>query len=89
MKRDSSWFEGVEPQLVFIAKKLRHAKALEETFDEAQVDYGVEADHYVGGFIFRTTRVGAFFYVRPEEKDRAEAVMLAHGFVPAREDWTG
>ncbi len=84
MKRDPSWFEGVEPELVFIAKKLRQATALEGIFDEAGVDYGVEADEYLGGFIFRTTRVGAFFYVRPADRDRAEAVMLAHGFVPAK-----
>jgi hypothetical protein len=44
----------------------------------------VEADHYASGLIFRSVKVGAFFYVRPEARERAEAVMLENGFVPAK-----
>ena len=84
MRRDPSWFEGVEPELIFIAKRLRNAKRLERIFDDSGVDYGVEADHYLGGLIFRGLRVGAFFYVRPEGRERAVAVMLENGFVPAK-----
>ena len=84
MKRDASWFEGAEPELVFVAKRLRHAQRLEGLFDEAGTDYGVEPDHYESGIIFRSVRVGAFFYVRPEARERALAVMLENGFVPAK-----
>jgi hypothetical protein len=33
--------------------------------------YGVEADEYRGGVIFRSVRAGAFFYVLPESVDAA------------------
>lgn len=84
MKRDASWFEGAEPELVFVARRLRHAQRLETLFDEAGIDYGVEPDHYESGIIFRSARVGAFFYVRPEARERAVQVMLENGFVPAK-----
>jgi hypothetical protein len=85
MKRDAAWFEGCEPELVFIAKRLRHAEKLESVFTESGIDYGVEADDYESGLIFRSVKVGAFFYVRPESRDRAESVMLQNGFVPAKQ----
>ncbi len=85
MKRDAAWFEGCEPELVFIAKRLRHAEKLESVFTESGIDYGVEADHYEGGLIFRSVKVGAFFYVRPESRERAEGVMVENGFVPAKQ----
>ena len=47
------------------------------------VDYAVEADEYQGGIVFKSARVGAFFYVRPEAKERAVDVMLANGYIPA------
>jgi len=84
MKRDAAWFEGCEPELVFVAKRLRHAEKLESIFTESGIDYGVETDHYDSGIIFRSVRIGAFFYVRPESRERAESVMLDNGFVPAK-----
>ena len=66
MKQDAQYFEGKEPALIYIAKKLRDALRLESIFAEAGVDYGVEADEYRGGIIFRSVRTGAFFYVLPE-----------------------
>lgn len=82
MKQDASFFDGKEPALIYIAKRLREALRLESVFTSAGVDYGVEADEYRGGVIFRTTRVGAFFYVLPETKDAAHDVMRRHGFKP-------
>jgi hypothetical protein len=72
----------MEPTLVYIAKKLRDAIKLESVFTEAGVDYGVEADHYRGGVIFRSVRAGAFFYVRPDSADSARDVMRRHGYRP-------
>jgi hypothetical protein len=84
MKRDAHYFEGVEPQLIFVARRLRDALSLEEALTGAGIDYGVEADEYLGGIIFKSRRTGAFFYVRPEFRESAVAVMLENGYVPAR-----
>ena len=84
MKKDADYFDGTEPHLIFIAKRLNDAIALESVLTNAGVDYAVEADEYEGGIIFRTMRVGAFFYVRPEARDSAVAVMLENGYVPAK-----
>ena len=69
--------------LIFIAKKLRDATALEAVLTAAEVDYHVEPDEYVGGFVFKTRRIGAFFYVEPEDYERAVGVMRENGYVPA------
>jgi hypothetical protein len=82
MKRDADYFDNREPILVYIAKRLRDALKLEEILTVAGIDYGVEADHFVGGVIFRRQRVGAFFYVPPESLEITRRVMLEHGYKP-------
>jgi hypothetical protein len=82
MKQEASFFAGYEPALIYIAKKLKDALRLEEVFTLAGVDYGVEADEYRGGVIFRSTRIGAFFYVRPDSTDVAREIMRRNGFEP-------
>jgi hypothetical protein len=82
MKQEPSFFEGKEPVLIYIAKKLRDALRLESVFTAAGVDYGVEADEYRGGVIFRAVRVGAFFYVLPNAVAAAHEVMLRNGYKP-------
>jgi len=80
MKRDADWFEGQEPQLIYIAKKLRDATQLEADLTEAGIDFGVEPDEYQGGVIFRRTRIGAFFYVLPGTRDAALSVLQDKGY---------
>ena len=82
MKQDSAFFEGKEPVLVYIAKRLKEALHLESLLTEAGVDFGVEADEYRGGIIFRTVRTGAFFYVLPETVPQAHQVLLQNGLKP-------
>ena len=82
MKQEAAFFDGVEPALVYIAKKLRDALKLEAVFTDAGIDFGVEADEYRGGIIFQSVRTGAFFYVRPESADAAREVMRNHGYRP-------
>jgi hypothetical protein len=82
MKQDASFFTGYEPALIYIAKKLKDALRLEEVFTLSGVDYGVEADEYRGGVIFHSTRIGAFFYVRPDSAEVAREIMRRHGFEP-------
>lgn len=84
MKRDAEHFAGTEPELIFVAKRLKDALALEGVLDNAGIDYGVEADEYDGGIIFRSKRVGAFFYVRPEVRETAITLLLENGYVPAK-----
>ncbi|MCC6263950.1 MAG: hypothetical protein IT169_10265 [Bryobacterales bacterium] len=76
MKREPSHFADRDLVLVYIAKHLSEALEVEETFTRESLDYCVEADHYHGGFLFRTTRTGAFFYVAVEEEARAEDLLL-------------
>ncbi len=83
MRQEPSFFEGKSPVLVYIAKRLKDALRLESVFSKAGVDYGVEADEYVGGFIFQRVRAGAFFYVLPESAEAARQVMLQNGYRPA------
>ena len=68
--------------LVYIARKLREAKALEELLTSRSIDYVVEADEYSGGFLFQTVRVGAFFYVRPEVAALTRQTLLDGGYKP-------
>jgi hypothetical protein len=82
MKQDAAFFEGREPVLIYIAKKLKDALRLETALTEAGIEYGVEADEYRGGVLFQSARVGAFFYVLPEAVDMAHATMLRCNFKP-------
>ena len=82
LKQDASFFEGSEPVLIYIAKKLKDALRLEGIFTGSGLDYGVEADEYRGGVVFRSVRTGAFFYVRPESVERALELMRANGYKP-------
>jgi len=66
--------------LVYIAKKLKEALLLESALTDSGVEYAVETDKYSGGVIFRSERVGAFFYVLPEAAEQARAIMQQHGF---------
>ncbi len=75
MRREPDFFgEGEELVLVYIARKLKEALAIEKLFTENGLDYLVEPDLYSGGIIFRTERTGAFFYVarrKPNKRPRA------------------
>jgi hypothetical protein len=80
MRRDADFFEDREMDLIYIAKKLKEALRLEAMLTESGVEYAVETDKYSGGVLFRSERVGAFFYVLPESLEQAHEVMRKHGF---------
>lgn len=82
MKQEAEFFDGQEPVLIYIAKRLRDALKLEALFTEAGLDYGVEADEYRGGIIFGNTRTGAFFYVLPGSAASAREIMRRGGYKP-------
>lgn len=85
MKQDAAYFEGREAVLVYIAQRLPDALRLEEALTQCGVDFGVEADEYTGGIVFRRVRAGAFFYVLPESVEAAREAMGRHGFKPYSE----
>ncbi len=80
MRREAEFFGESELDLVYIAKKLNEALRLESALTESGVDYAVETDKYSGGVIFRSERMGAFFYVLPETLEQVREVMRQHGF---------
>ena len=82
MLRDAEFFGDTELALIYIAKKLKEALALEKVLTDAGVDYLVEPDTYRGGFIFQTERLGAFFYVLPEVEKDAKGLIAATGYKP-------
>jgi hypothetical protein len=83
MRQDPSFFDDHDPRLIYIAKKLKESLAVEILLSENEVDYGVETDHYRGGYVFQTERVGVFFYVRPGAETRARSLLSQHGYEPA------
>jgi len=84
MRQEPSYFEGHEPSLLYIAKRLKDAEALEALLTRSDIDYGVEADEYEGGVVFRRNRVGAFFYVLAEHREAAAKILLDNGYAPSR-----
>ena len=82
MQRDAEFFGERDLSLLYVAKKLKEALALEELLTDAQIDYLVEPDTYRGGIIFVSERIGAFFYVDPEKLDNAQGVLRANKYKP-------
>ena len=82
MKQDATFFQGKEPVLIYIARRLREALSLESVLTAAGVDYGVEPDYYEGGVIFRRQRIGAFFYVLRESAEAARGILRSNGYRP-------
>lgn len=82
MRRDDEFFGEAELDLIYVAKRLADAQSLEALLTQAGWDYYVEADDYQGGFLFRATRTGAFFYVLFEKAEEARALLTANGYRP-------
>ena len=61
-------------------------KTLEDALTKADLDYAVEIAEYEGGLfsgiVFRTTPKGAYFYVLPDQLERARQVTRDAGFTP-------
>ena len=84
MRQEPEFFGEEELSLIYIAKRLNDAKTLEDVLTKAGVDYLVEPDRYSGGTIFRSERIGAFFYVSPEREEPVRSLMIQKGYRP----WT-
>jgi hypothetical protein len=82
MRQNPDYFGDQELALIYVAKRLQDALKLEKLLSDSGFDYLVEPDKYSGGIIFRTERVGAFFYVAPENERIARDAMTRGGFSP-------
>lgn len=82
MRRDAEFFGEQELVLVHVARRLKEAVRLEKTLDAGSIDYLVEPTPYMAGILFRSERVGAFFYVALEVEDRARELIVRGGFKP-------
>jgi hypothetical protein len=82
LRRDAEFFGDQEMSLVLVAKRLKEALKAEDLLTAAGLDYAVETDTYSGGIIFRSERVGAFVYVRPEDEENARGVLTQGGVKP-------
>ena len=82
MRRDADFFTDRDVDLVYIGKRLSRSQKAESILDEAGIDYAIEVENYLGGMIFRTARAGAFFYVFPDDFERAAAQLRANGLDP-------
>ena len=85
MRQDPEHFGGEELCLIYVARKLKDSLRLEEFLTSQGIDYLVEADKYTVGAIFRTERVGAFFYVACQDDNATRAAMQQGGFTPFTE----
>ena len=82
MRQEPSYFGDRELSLLYIAKRLSEALRLEKLLTETGLDYLVEPDKYTGGVLFRSERVGAFFYVLPEHETLARETLERNGYKP-------
>ena len=82
MRQEPEFFGETELSLIYIAKKLKEALKLEDLLTGYSIDYLVEPDKYKGGLIFASERIGAFFYVAPENLEEAQAALLKNGYKP-------
>ena len=55
---------------------------INKLLEAAGWDYYVEADEYSGGFLFKTQRTGAFFYVLAEKAAEARVFLESKGYKP-------
>jgi len=82
MRQEPDFFGEQELVLIYVAKKLKEALRLEEQLTAAGFNYLVEPDTYSGGLIFRSQRVGAFFYVAPADEESAGGTLEREGYRP-------
>lgn len=72
-----------ELELLYIASTLAEARRVEDLLQAEGMEYVVEPDRYVSGVLFRSERVGAFFYVARALTGAAGDLLRRHGLKPA------
>jgi len=85
MRCELAFFNGAELHLLYMARRLREALALEMVLSQAEVEYFVEPGPYQGGFLFRRELTGAFFYVLPADLSSAREILVRAKYKPYEE----
>ncbi len=80
MRREPDFFGEQELVLVYMARRLREALSVERLFTECGLDYALETGPYLGGLLFRSAKIGVFFYTTADDEHRARALLTEHGF---------
>jgi hypothetical protein len=80
MRRDAEFFGDQELVLVYMARRLKHSLSVEKIFNDSALDYYLETDSYQSGLLFRSTKIGAFFYATSSEEARARALLSERGY---------
>jgi hypothetical protein len=80
MRREAEFFGEQELALVYMARRLKRALAAEKLFAQRGIDYLLETGPYLSGLLFRTTKVGVFFYTAPADEARARTLLSEAGF---------
>ena len=80
MRREAEFFGEQELVLIYMARRLKRALAAEKLFNERGIDYFLETGPYLSGLLFRTTKVGVFFYTTSEDEVRARTLLRDGGF---------
>jgi hypothetical protein len=61
MRCELEFFNGADLHLLYMARRLREALAVEMLLSQAQVEYFVEPGPYQGGLLFPRELTGAYF----------------------------
>ena len=69
-----------DAEQIFLARKLREAREVENLLTEAGIDYAVEVEAYARSFLFGSIRYGAAFYVASTEAANCRQRLLHAGF---------
>jgi hypothetical protein len=86
MRCNLEFFNGAELHLLYLARRLREALAVELALSEAEVEYYVEPGPYRGGLIFPRELTGAYFYVLPKDLPRAREILMRNKYKPYEEE---
>jgi len=78
MRREPDFFGEEELTLVYLARRLKDALAVEQIFDASGLDYALETGPYQSGLLFRSSKVGVYFYVRPQDAAQAMTALSQH-----------
>jgi hypothetical protein len=82
MRCDPDFFGEQELNLVYMARRLKESLAVERVLDAGSLNYAVEPAYYQSGLLFRSTKIGAYFYVLPQDEDRARLLLREGGYKP-------
>ena len=80
MRRETDFFEDQELVLLYMATRLKHALAVERIFTDGGMDYFLETKPYQSGLLFRTTKVGVFFYARLQDAEHGRSLLRGQGY---------